>query len=218
MNCALIFIISKHSVLVFYHGEYHFVVFGMISEFLVKEIQCPFTYNHHFRTPLPNNPKRTNGVEGNQGGTMQIGHQHTHYDLTDSPEPYDGSAYNTVKKPKLTRKRHPKVRIPKFDNNQTKKFHIMNLSNIPLTDDETAILEKGILFIPTPTSNMRPLQDTTNEYKRTLRLDFLFQGKENELDPFKKRSNYTPLTSGNTTLETYLTRNRNSHNIQIHNT
>ena len=39
MNCTFIFIISKHSVLMFYHGENHLVVFGIISEFLLKEIQ-----------------------------------------------------------------------------------------------------------------------------------------------------------------------------------
>ena len=82
--------------------------------------------------------------------------------------------------------------------------HIMNLSNVPLTEDEIAILEKGLLFIPTPTGNLRPLEKPIEQYKRTIRLDYSLQDNTQQPNPFKKKSNYNPTTSNNPSLEKYL--------------
>ena len=110
---------------------------------------------------------------------------------------------NRVRRRK-TRRRHPNVRLPTKTTITTKPAPVMNLTDIELTEDETSVLKKGLSFIPTPHGNLSTLQQSIDQYKRTLRLDYLYQGQDRELNPFKKKSSYTPTTSNNKTLEKYL--------------
>lgn len=80
----------------------------------------------------------------------------------------------------------------------------MNLSDITLTQQEIAILNKDLTFIPTPTWKMKSPQEAISLHKQRLRLEYLYQDTANDLNPFKKKSQYTPITSGNSALENYL--------------
>ena len=122
-----------------------------------------------------------------------------------NPEPFNGSAPIKRKhRKRKIRRRHPNIRIPNNKVDQP-KTHVINLSNISLTPAELDILEKGLLFIPTPHNKPHNIMPSVKRYQRNLRLDYIFHDTEDsEKHPFKPKSKYTPSSSGNATLEQYL--------------
>ena len=159
-----------------------------------------------FLEPLYIHKQRAEQIVGVEGIHRVLNWtQHLHNQYEEYPEPFDGSAplKENRKKHRKTRARHPQIRLPNKE--KSKKSHLMNLSNVPLSEAEMSILEKGLLYIPTPKGKTKLITDSINRYQRNLRLDYLFKDTDpGERHPFKPKSSFNPSTSGNPTLEKYL--------------
>lgn len=130
--------------------------------------------------------------------------QHPNNQICVSHEPFDGSALPRHNLIKRTHKRHPRFRISNRPKQKTS--HILNLSDTELTEYEISVLEKGLLFIPSPYSKPTTFQDSIDKYSRAFRLEYMFGDKEgSDINPFKPKSKFNPPNSGNQTLESFLT-------------
>ena len=118
-----------------------------------------------------------------------------------------------VQKRKIRNKKHNERRkIMRFHilrkiTNSNKK-HIKNLSNYTLTTAQINLLSRGLKFIPTPSIaenhiKQQLLQDFEN-FARRMRLQYIFQGQDNERHPFYVRSNWVPPVQPSVALETFL--------------
>ena len=82
---------------------------------------------------------------------------------------------------------------------------IKNLSSHKLTNTEIIALGKGLKFIPTPTKpNIKQIIQDFNKYSRIMRLRYIMRHKQSQQHPFKGKSNWTPRSTENTKLESYL--------------
>ena len=82
---------------------------------------------------------------------------------------------------------------------------VTNLSSKSLTSVQFDVLSRGLLFIPNPLGPMVPIEKDVNEFSRLLRLAYVFRDAPSALPhPFKPKSGYTPLSSGNEILEQFL--------------
>ena len=79
---------------------------------------------------------------------------------------------------------------------------ILNLSNVPLTQNEINILKLGLSFTITPKQNMAKLENNIFQYIRKLRLNYHYLNN-NTFDKFivKLESTYKPKLNENADLE-----------------
>ena len=76
------------------------------------------------------------------------------------------------------------------------KKHIINLSNIELSNDQINSLAKGLKFIPTPvtkpTQIKRQILRGFDQFARRMRLMYIFHGLDSEPHPFRMKSTWEP--------------------------
>ena len=79
---------------------------------------------------------------------------------------------------------------------------ILNLSNVPLTQEEIYILKLGLSFIPTPKQNIAELENDIFQFTRKLQLIYHYRNS-NIVDEsiVKLESTYTPKPNENADLE-----------------
>ncbi len=88
---------------------------------------------------------------------------------------------------------------------------IHNLSSTKLSDVQMSALAKGLKHIPTPNTPKRTeLVTDVNQLHRRMRIRYLMRNKHNSTPThqFKLPSTWTPIDSGNHTLEDYLERTK----------
>ena len=80
------------------------------------------------------------------------------------------------------------------------------MSNTNLTDQEIALLAKGLKFIPTPIkpASQKNLMRDFNSFARSMRLKYKFADSKSNLHPFYVRSNWQPPPQPSVALENYL--------------
>ena len=80
------------------------------------------------------------------------------------------------------------IELPSIAQPQSTK--ILNLSNVPLTQDETDILKLGLSFTPTPKHNIPELENDIFQFTKKLRLTYHYRNS-NVVDEsiFKLESN-----------------------------
>ena len=80
------------------------------------------------------------------------------------------------------------------------------MSNKNLTDQEIALLAKGLKFIPTPEkpASQKNLIRDFNSFARSMRLKYMFAHAKSNLHPFYVRSNWQPPPQSSVALENYL--------------
>ena len=88
----------------------------------------------------------------------------------------------------------------------TNEKFIKNMSNKNLTDQEIALLAKGLKFIPTPEkpASQKNLIRDFNSFARSMRLKYMFADAKSNLHPFYVRSNWQPPPQSSVALENYL--------------
>lgn len=83
--------------------------------------------------------------------------------------------------------------------------YIRNLSDITLCDAEITALGKGLKFIPFSKVKINDIMRDFKITERNMRLRVLLANtKQKEVTAFKKKSSFSPLTSGSNNLENYL--------------
>ena len=91
---------------------------------------------------------------------------------------------------------------------EANKEHIKNLSNVELTTDQINLLAKGLKFIPTPKEKeiqiRRQLLKDFDHFSRRMRLQYIFNGENNEPHPFHVKSGWIPPVQPSVALESYL--------------
>ena len=118
-----------------------------------------------------------------------------------------------IKKQNLSNKK----RKERKRNKRTKQFnarleankkHIKNLSNNSMTTEQINLLGRGLKFIPTPltkqTQIRRQLLQDFDQFARRMRLQYIFQGEDNEPHPFHVKSTWVPPIQPSVALESYL--------------
>ena len=86
--------------------------------------------------------------------------------------------------------------------------NVINLSKRNLSDAEISLLSKGLKFVPTPSSvNKARIKEELEIFCRKLRLKWHFRNDEREItiNPFQKKSKFTPKRS-DAAIEIYLSR------------
>ena len=83
---------------------------------------------------------------------------------------------------------------------------IKNLSHKKLTDHETALLAKGLKFIPTPPvpASHKSLLRDFQVFTRYMRLQYIFADSAGKPHPFHVKSNWQPPPQPSVALESYL--------------
>ena len=91
--------------------------------------------------------------------------------------------------------------------NATKPTRVLDISNLVLTDDEVALLCKGMSFCPTPSANFNELNEDLFKFTRSLSLKYHFHGDSFE-DPsiVKLPSTYCPRPHENRELKSIINR------------
>ena len=91
---------------------------------------------------------------------------------------------------------------------EANKKHIKNLSNNNMTTEQINLLGRGLKFIPTPltkqTQIRRQLLQDFDQFTRRMRLQYIFQGEDNEPHPFHIKSTWVPPIQPSVALESYL--------------
>ena len=87
---------------------------------------------------------------------------------------------------------------------------IKNLSHKKLTDHETALLAKGLKFIPTPPvpASHKSLIRDFQVFTRYMRLQYIFADSAGKPHPFHVKSNWQPPPQPSVALESYLERTK----------
>ena len=122
----------------------------------------------------------------------------------------DSSRAKPVRTQTISQKRSSKRKALRnqYENNlrTTNEKFIKNMSNKNLTDHETALLAKGLKFIPTPKKpvSQRNLLRDFNTFARSMRLKYIFADSKSNLHPFYVRSNWQPPPQPSVALENYL--------------
>ena len=85
-----------------------------------------------------------------------------------------------------------------------------NLSHKKLTDHETALLAKGLKFIPTPPvpASHKSLLRDFQVFTRYMRLQYIFADSAGNPYPFHVKSNWQPPQQPLVALESYLERTK----------
>ena len=81
---------------------------------------------------------------------------------------------------------------------QPQSTKILNLSNVPLTQEEIDILKLGLSFTSTPKQNIAELENDIFQFTRKLRLTYHYRNR-NIADEYivKLESTYTPKPNEN---------------------
>ena len=120
-------------------------------------------------------------------------------------------AYET-KRAKLAEKNNRTDRL--HAQTEANKGHIKNLSNVELTTDQINLLAKGLKFIPTPKEKeiqiRRQFLKDFDQFSRRMRLQYIFNGENNEPHPFHVKSGWIPPVQPLVALESYLEKNESS--------
>ena len=87
----------------------------------------------------------------------------------------------------------------------TNEKFIKNMSTTNLTDQEIALLAKGLKFIPTPEkpASQKNLIRDFNCFARSMRLKYIFANSKSNPHPFYVRSNWQPPPQPSVPLENY---------------
>ena len=93
---------------------------------------------------------------------------------------------------------------------EANKKTVVNISNVPLSDDETSLLSRGLSFCPKPLRiALFQLEEDIKQFSRRLRLREIFYNPNeinpNKMNSFKTKSKWTPPNNRNQSLETYIT-------------
>ena len=113
----------------------------------------------------------------------------------------------------LTHQRSAKKRIKLLNKKQTDHSTLANLyrpfiknySNIELSDIQIIALAKGLKHIPSPKQPLRSkLVEDYNIFARRMRIKYIMHAKKGKFNPFRLKSQWTPLDSENHKLEGYL--------------
>ncbi|XP_071144979.1 uncharacterized protein [Mytilus edulis] len=130
----------------------------------------------------------------------------------------DGTSFPSIstkeKKNNKTKNRHFRRRPQVLSN---KINTVVNLSSKQLTEDETSLLSRGLNFCPVPGPvNDTKLSEELDYFARSLRIKEHFASKEDDSTTsdsdsddsneyrFRKKSNWVPKPSKNTTLESFI--------------
>ena len=88
---------------------------------------------------------------------------------------------------------------------------IKNYSDIVLSDIQIIALAKGLKHIPTPKKPLRSkLVEDFDLYARRMRIKYIMHTKKDKFNPFRLKSQWTPLDSENHKLEGYLEETKKS--------
>jgi len=93
-----------------------------------------------------------------------------------------------------SKKRQLKCKAHKLQYTPNNDRYIKNLSNIALTDNDKALLSKGLKYIPTPpklASNKSLMRDF-NKFTRTMCLKHIFANSQSKPHPFHVKSSWQP--------------------------
>ena len=81
---------------------------------------------------------------------------------------------------------------------QPQSRKILNLSNVPLTQEEIDILKLGLSFTPTPKQNIAELENDVFQFTRKLRLTYHYRNRNIADESIVKlESTYTPKPNEN---------------------
>ena len=100
---------------------------------------------------------------------------------------------------------------------------VVNLSGVPLSEEEVKLLSRGLSFCPTPHhNNKEEILDDLEGYFRRLRLKefFLEEDEEENYDAeisFRPPSTWMPPKGRDAALETYIRKIRTDVERQLHN-
>ena len=119
---------------------------------------------------------------------------------------------NLTKRPKTVKEKSgekSKTKSALLTPFEIRKQYIKNLSNQQLTDGQITLLSRGLKFIPTLVTKenfiRRQLFADFNQFARRMRLQYIFQGEENEPHPFHVKSDsWEPTVQPSVALETFL--------------
>ena len=114
----------------------------------------------------------------------------------------------TLKNRKRKQRKREKDKKRFQEATESRKQHIKNLSDKQFTDEQIALLSRGLKFIPTPVTNedfiRHNLLKDFNLFARRMRLQHIFHGKENKQHPFYVKSTWEPPVQQSVALETFL--------------
>ena len=79
---------------------------------------------------------------------------------------------------------------------ETNENFLKNFSSHQLTDNQVSVISKGLKFIPTPMTDeiktRHQLLQDFEQFRRRIRLQYIFHGKNKEPYPFHVKSNWIP--------------------------
>ena len=128
--------------------------------------------------------------------------------FTDSSRPKPVRT-QTISQKRSTKRKASRNQYKNQLRTSNEKF-IKNMSNTNLTDQEIALLAKGLKFIPTPEkpASQRNLIRNFNFFARSMRLKYIFADSKSNPHPFYVRSNWQPPPQPSVALENYLERTK----------
>ena len=83
---------------------------------------------------------------------------------------------------------------------------MVNISNVPLSSTEIQLLSRGLSFCPKPFNiDQFQLKEDVKHFFRRLRLrEFFYDPDDTTINPFKRKSKWTPPIKREPALETYI--------------
>ena len=125
----------------------------------------------------------------------------------------DSSRAKPARSQTISQKRSRKRKANKNQYKNKLRTHnekfIKNMSNKDLTDQETALLAKGLKFIPTPPpASHKSLLRDFNTFTRSMRLKYTFAKSKSNPHPFHVKSSWQPPPQQSVALENYLERTK----------
>ena len=115
------------------------------------------------------------------------------------------SANLRTKNSKKDERKTPDTKAMKTESNRK---YVKNLSKIELTNDQINLLSHRLQFVPMPITNKTALRKQLltdfKDFARRKRLQFIYHGKDKNINPFYIKSNWEPPVQQYVTLESYL--------------
>ena len=128
---------------------------------------------------------------------------------------------NTAQAPTRTRNRRKRKPRNTRTTIRLDTTSVINLSQTPLSHDESSVLARGLTFCPTPRRiNWSEVSADINDFTRRMRLteyfhDYNNASNPNQTNPFHNKSSWTPPTNRDSALNAYI--DAIKHDISISN-
>ena len=128
---------------------------------------------------------------------------------------------NTAQAPTRTRNRRKRKPRNTHTTIRLDTTSVINLSQTPLSYDESSVLARGLTFCPTPRRiNWSEVSADINDFTRRMRLteyfhDYNNASNPNQTNPFHNKSSWTPPTNRDSALNAYI--DAIKHDISISN-